>query len=219
MIMKPIVLINFKSYSESTGKNALKLAKICDSVAKKSNANIILAVQNADICEIAKAVKIPVFAQHVDIGIGAFTGSSSILSAKDAGASGTLINHAEKKLPADIVSKTIDECKKMKMISCVCAANEQEMIESMKSSPDYIAYEIPELIGGNVSITSANPASVKDFVKKVGKSSKPLCGAGVKTCNDLKKAVELGTHGVLLASGITKAPDPKKALEELLKMI
>lgn len=217
--MNPIILINFKSYAESTGKNALKLAKICDSVAKKRKANIMVAVQNADINEISKAVKIPVFAQHVDIEFGAHTGSANIKSAREAGALGTLINHAEKKLTVDVVAKTIEECKRMKMISCVCAANEQEMLEALKSSPDYIAYEIPELIGGNVSITSANPDSVKDFVKKVGKTSKPLCGAGVKTCNDLKKAVELGTNGVLLASGITKAEDPKKALEDLLKLI
>jgi triosephosphate isomerase len=70
-----------------------------------------------------------------------------------------------------------------------------------------------------VSITSANPDSVKDFVRKVGSVSKPLCGAGVKTGEDVKKAVELGTCGVLLASGITKAADPRKALGDLLKLI
>lgn len=211
-----MVLVNFKAYAESTGKNALRLAKLCDTVASNGKADIIVAVQNADIHEIAKAVKIPVFAQHVDIGAGAFTGSSSILSAKDAGASGTLINHAEKKISSEMVAKTIAECKKLGLKSCVCAANEQEMVEILKSEPDYIAYEIPELIGGNVSITSANPDSVKDFVKKVGRASQPLCGAGVKSCNDLKKSLELGTKGVLLASGITKAADPKKALEELI---
>jgi len=215
--MKPVVIVNFKSYEESTGKNALKLAKICSEFLEK--ADIMVAVQAADICQIAKSVKIPVLGQHVDTGFGAFTGSINIKSVKEAGASGTLINHAEKKISSEAMGKAIEECKKLGLKTCVCAANEQEMMEALKSSPDYIAYEIPELIGGNVSITSANPDSVKDFVRKVGKVSKPLCGAGVKTGEDVKKAVELGTCGVLLASGITKAADPRKALGDLLKLI
>ncbi len=215
--MKPVVIVNFKSYEESTGKNAMELAKICSGFSKK--ADIMVAVQAADICQIAESVKIPVLAQHVDIGFGAFTGSINIKSVKEAGASGTLINHAEKKISSDAMRKAIEECRKIGLKTVVCAANEQEMVEALKNEPDFIAYEIPELIGGNVSITSANPDSVRDFVRKVGKVSKPLCGAGVKTGEDLKKAVELGTFGVLLASGITKAADPKKALEDLLKLI
>ena len=43
-----------------------------------------------------------------------------------------------------------------------------------------------------------------------------LCGAGVKTGEDLRVALELGASGVLLASGITKADRPGVALENLL---
>jgi triosephosphate isomerase len=42
-----------------------------------------------------------------------------------------------------------------------------------------------------------------------------FCGAGVKDRRDVRKALELGTVGVLLASGVVKAKDPEKALRDL----
>jgi len=46
-----------------------------------------------------------------------------------------------------------------------------------------------------------------------------LCGAGVKTGKDVKRALELGAVGVLLASGVVKSKDPKKALQDLVSLI
>ena len=37
-----------------------------------------------------------------------------------------------------------------------------------------------------------------------------------KFVENVKKAIELGTEGVLLASGVTKASDPKAALMDLI---
>jgi triosephosphate isomerase len=43
-----------------------------------------------------------------------------------------------------------------------------------------------------------------------------LCGAGITTGEDLRAALDLGSEGVLLASGIIKAKDQRQALEELV---
>ena len=61
-----LTIVNFKAYQSSIGLNAIKLAKICEKVAKKQKANIAVAVQPADILAVAASVKIPVLAQHVD---------------------------------------------------------------------------------------------------------------------------------------------------------
>jgi len=53
---------------------------------------------------------------------------------------------------------------------------------------------------------------VKDINPNIG----VLCGAGVKSGEDIKKAIELGTEGVLLASGVTKAVEPKTVLTDLV---
>lgn len=89
-------------------------------------------------------------------------------------------------------------------------------------SPYYIAVEPPELIGGDISVTSANPSIVTntvETVKGVNKEIKVLCGAGVKNGGDVKAAVDLGAEGVLLASGVVKAADPEAVIRDLIKFI
>ena len=42
-----------------------------------------------------------------------------------------------------------------------------------------------------------------------------LCGAGIRTKEDVQKALLLGVKGVMLASSVTEAKDPEKVLREL----
>jgi len=69
-------------------------------------------------------------------------------------------------------------------------------------------------------VTSAKSEVVSGAVDRI-RSANPkvevLCGAGVKTGRDVQRALELGTVGVLVASGIVKAKDPEKALRDLGK--
>ena len=71
--------MNFKTYLESTGNNALKLAMASEIVAEETGVNIIIAPQSPDIYKLSNEVKIPVFAQHVDaVDAGGHTGSNLI---------------------------------------------------------------------------------------------------------------------------------------------
>ena len=68
-------------------------------------------------------------------------------------------------------------------------------------------------------MSKADPGIVKgsvDAVKKIEPAVGVLCGAGITHGEDLKAALELGSEGVLLASGIVKAKDQRKALEDLM---
>ncbi|MDD1738463.1 MAG: triose-phosphate isomerase, partial [Methanothrix sp.] len=53
-------------------------------------------------------------------------------------------------------------------------------------------------------------------VKRIAPDVGVLCGAGITHGEDLKAALDLGSQGVLLASGIIKAKDQRKALEDLV---
>jgi len=218
----PIIIVNFKTYRQATGKNAVKLAKICEKVAKQSKVNIVVAVQAADISKVASSVKIPVFAQHVDnISYGKNTGFTLPEAVKQAGAKGTLLNHAEHKLDYKILAATINSCKKLKLTTVVCAANNKEAAIVAKFSSDFIAVEPPALIGTLVSVSKADPKVVTSSIaaiKKV-KNIPVLCGAGVANGEDVAKALKLGTKGVLIATAVDKAKDPKAALNDLVKLI
>jgi len=56
-------------------------------------------------------------------------------------------------------------------------------------------------------------------VKSVNPHVRILCGAGVKNGEDVAKAIELGSEGVLLASGVTKSDNPAAVLADLVSKL
>lgn len=217
--MRPILLINLKTYEAGTGDNALSISRIAEKCSKRSGAEIIVSPQSSDLLRISGQVGLPVFSQHVDpIVFGSSTGSVLPEAVKAAGASGTLINHSEKKVDNKTIEKTIARCREVGLRTVVCADTPQRVLEIARLKPDYIAIEPPELIGGEVSVSKAKPEIITksvDMSKSV--SDVPvLCGAGVKNGEDVAKAKELGAKGILVASGVVKADNPEEAIEDLL---
>ena len=217
----PVILVNFKAYPEAMGSKAVAFSKIAAEVADRVGASIVVAPAATDVARVAHEVRIPVFAQHVDaVGAGARTGWVPPEAAIAAGAAGTLLNHSERKVPRRDLESLIARCSSLGLEVVVCAGDIAEAEAIAGLSPEFIAIEPPELIGGDVSVTSAKPEVVSGAVERIRKANpqvRVLCGAGVKTSKDVRKALELGTVGVLLASGVVKAKDPAKALRELVR--
>lgn len=217
---RPIIVLNFKTYKESTGENALKLAKKCEQVSEEYGVKIIVAPQHMDLRYVSENVNIPVIAQHIDpIDAGGHTGSVLLECAKEAGAKGSLVNHSEKRMKLADISKVVKKLSENDMISIVCTNNVETSAAAAALSPDFVAVEPPELIGSGIPVSKAKPEVVEntvEAVKTVNPDVRVLCGAGISSGEDVKKAVELGTEGVLLASGVILAKDQKKALEELI---
>ncbi len=219
--MENLIVLNFKTYEQSTGKNALKLAGICDKVASETGAKIIVCPQLADLRSVADAVSIPVYAQCVEnIKPGGNSGHALPEAAKTAGASGSLVNHSEFRLLFADVDALVVRLRELGLTSIVCTNNVGVTKAAAALEPDFVAIEPPELIGSGISVSKAQPGVITDSVnavKKINPKVKVLCGAGITTAEDLKKAIELGSCGVLLASGIVKASDQEKALRDLVE--
>jgi len=217
-VRTPIVLVNFKTYAEGTGKNALKLAQICEKVSLETSVCVGVAPQFVDIAPIASAVKVSVFAQHIDpVSAGSFTGSVLPESVKEAGAVGTLINHSERRLKLADIDAAITRARESNLLSVVCSNNAVVSAAVAALKPDMIAVEPPELIGTGIPVSKAKPEVVSgtvDLVKKVNRDVIVLCGAGITKGEDVSAALQLGTEGVLVASGIVKAKDPYRILLE-----
>ncbi len=215
-----LIVLNFKTYRESTGEQAVRLARICEDISRDYAVQMIVVPQVADISAVASAVKIPVYAQHVDgVGFGGFTGHVTAACIAGAGASGSLINHSERRLKLADIEASISACRQAGLKSIVCTNNVATTRAAAALQPDYVAVEPPELIGSGIPVSKADPDVVTDSVKAV-KAISPqvgvLCGAGITHGEDLSSALALGTEGVLLASGIIKAKDQRKALEDLV---
>ncbi len=215
----PIIIINFKTYEEATGDRALKLARICRSVAMKHGKRIIISPQFTDIYRISKdtSAYTAVFAQHIDDGIGKFTGSVSPLAVKEAGAVGTLLNHSERRLTVEEIGSRIEAAKRHSLMSLCFADSIEESLKIASLGPDMIAYEPPELVGTGISVSTAKPSQITDFVSKVTPKVRRLVGAGISNAGDVRKALELGADGWGVSSAFTKAKDPEKILNELVE--
>ncbi|MCK5452284.1 MAG: triose-phosphate isomerase [Candidatus Aenigmarchaeota archaeon] len=220
--MKPLIVVNLKTYETGTGKKALKLAKLAEDVSISTGSKFIFCVQPADISIISSQVNMPVYAQHIDpVTYGSNTGYILPESVKSAGAKGTLLNHAERKIDHRILKNSISFAKEKGLTVIACADSVKEAREIAHFNPDYIAVEPPELIGGDISVSTSKPEIITGAIKaveKVNPKIKVLVGAGIKTGLDVKKSAELGAAGVLLASGVTKAKNPKKVLENLVSL-
>jgi triosephosphate isomerase len=213
-----MIIVNFKTYSEATGRNAVDLAKKAEKVSKETKVAIIVAPQFADISAVAEAVKIPVFAQHIDpITPGSYTGHVLADSVKEAGAKGTLINHSERQIKLSEIDEIISITREKGLVSVVCANNPNISVAAAALKPDIIAIEPPELIGTGIPVSKAKPEVVTNTIKRVRQINPEvtiLCGAGISHGEDVAVALKLGTRGVLVASGIVKAKDPYKILRE-----
>lgn len=213
----PAIIVNFKTYQSAVGDKALELAKIHEQVAQETGVPFAVCVQACDVYRISHEVSIPVFAQHIDpVGYGSHTGHVLPEAIKEAGAYGTLLNHAEHQIDNEVLEQSIKRAKEVGLYTVVCANTPAVGGTIAGYNPDLIAVEPPELIGGEISISNAQPEIITEAVKLIGEG-KVLVGAGVKNGDDVRKASELGASGVLLASGVTKAADSLEVLRDLAK--
>jgi len=197
----------------------VKLAKLSQKVATETGVLVIVVPQVADIYRVSTEVNIPVYAQHIDgVTFGGYTGHVLVESVAHAGATGTLINHSERRLELAEIDASIQAAQRVGLTTVVCTNNLATTAAAAALTPDFVAIEPPELIGSGIPVSKSNPDIVIGAVK-AAKGVRVLCGAGISKGDDVKAAIELGTEGVLLASGVIKAPNPEAALMGLVEFV
>jgi triosephosphate isomerase len=212
------LLVNLKSYRAATDTSASTIVDALSDASTPDNVRLVTAVNPVDL-RLARSADHDVFAQHVDpASYGSHTGHVIPESASKLGAEGTLVNHSECQRPLEVIEATVDQAQDTGLETIVCAPSPEDIKDVAGFQPDFAAVEPPELIGGDTSVSAAQPAVISDSVAAASHHEVPvLCGAGVKTAEDVSRAVDLGAQGILVASGVVKAPDPTRAVEELAR--
>lgn len=214
--IRPIVIVNFKTYARATGERAVWLARMCEEAGENYDADVRVAVQATDIHLVAGSVGIPVYAQHLDpVSEGRHTGFVTAEALREAGAKGALINHSEHRLSKEdtIVATILSQKAGLETVVFVEDETHLRLLQQ-HIRPDYFCIEPPDLIAGEVSVSVAKPSLVKEAVHA---SLVPvLAGAGVKRYMDLEMALEFGAKGAIVASGIVLADHKEKAFQTLL---
>jgi len=211
-----MILINFKTYLQSTDQLGKALAQKLDDVAANSKVPIVICPQAFDLKDMLSFNHLKVWLQHVDPeSQGQATGFIVPEIAKQIGAAGVVLNHSEHKLEFELLQKTVKRAREANLKILIFAADPAEAKKVSDLQPDFIGYEPPELIGSqDTSVAEAKPEVISKVVEAV--DTPVLVGAGVKNSKDVKVCLERGAAGVALASGIVKAEDPAAVLADLL---
>jgi triosephosphate isomerase len=213
-------VINCKNYEEISGDKIIKFVKTAEKISKKYKIKIAISPPQHLIGLVAKST-IPIFAQHIDDSkIGSTTGFVIPELLKISKVKGSLINHSEHRIPSKEIEKLILKLKELKMTSVLCVKDIAEVKKYVKLNPDYIAIEPPELIGSGKAVSKEKPdliSKAAEAVKNAKNNTKLLCGAGIVSGEDVSKAMELGSKGILVASGIVKSKNWDSIMSEFAK--
>jgi len=215
-------IINCKNYEEISGDKIKKFIQIAEQVSKKYKIKIAISPPQHLIGLVTNS-SIPILAQHVDDSkIGSTTGYIIPELLKKSKVKGSLINHSEHRISSKEIEKLVLKLKELKMISIVCVKDVAEVKKYLKINPDFIAIEPPELIGSGKAISTEKPDLIQKAASIVNDSknkTKLLCGAGIVSGEDVAKSIELGSKGILVASGIIKAKNWNKIISEFAKAL
>jgi triosephosphate isomerase len=212
-------IVNFKNYPEVMGEGSLRLARAAAGLGWELGIDVVVAPPTPMLHTITSTVKIPVFAQRVDLGDqGKSTGATIPESIKAAGCAGSILNHSESRVPLDVLAQLIQRMKSIGLTSCACAETTEEAVEIAALGPEFLAIEPPELIGTGRAVSKARPellGGTATALSEAGYKGSLLCGAGIVSGEDVAAAIKLGTTGILVASSVVKAEDWRAKLREL----
>ncbi|MDH3610320.1 MAG: triose-phosphate isomerase [Nitrosopumilus sp.] len=215
-------IINCKNYEEIAGNKIIKFVKIVEKISKKYKVKIAVAPPQHLVGLVSNS-SIPILAQHVDVSkVGSTTGFIVPELLKKSGISGSLINHSEHRISTKDITHLVAKLRELKMISILCVKDVAEAKKYAKLNPDYIAIEPPELIGSGKAVSKEKPDLIikaVNAVKSAKNKTKLLCGAGIVSGEDVSKASELGSQGILVASGIIKAKSWTNKISEFAKAL
>ena len=216
----PLFVLNLKTYPASLGGGALEIARDLAEAGRSAAVAVAIAPAAPDLAAVARLGLLPVLAQHVDpVEAGPTTGFLPVAALVTEGLRGSLVNHSEHPISRDAISAVTSRLGTAGLSAVVCARDGKVAGALAGLRPPYIAVEPPELIGGNRAVSTAKPEVIVESVGTVraaSASTRLLCGAGIRGRADVRRALELGAEGVLVASAVALAPKPRDAIVELL---
>ncbi len=203
------------------GKRMLKLAKAADKASVEYDVRIILTPQPTDIYLLAQETEhVHIFAQHMDpITIGRGNGFILPEAVKAAGATGVILNHAEKPMTMSDLYKAIRRADEVGLITLVCADSIKEAEAIAHFAPNIIVAEPTELIGTGQTSDEEYVVATTSAIKKINPEIQVLQAAGISNGQDVYKVIKAGADATGTTSGIMLAKDPEAMLNEMMSAL
>ena len=203
------------------GERMLKFAKAADKASVEYDVRIILTPQPTDIYLLAQETEhVHIFAQHMDpITIGRGNGFILPEAVKAAGATGVILNHAEKPMTMSDLYKAIRRADEVGLITLVCADSIKEAEAIAHFAPNIIVAEPTELIGTGQTSDEEYVVATTSAIKKINPEIQVLQAAGISNGQDVYKVIKAGADATGTTSGIMLAKDPEAMLNEMMSAL
>ena len=205
------------------GEEVLALAMHADQVSEKYHVQVIFTPQYVDIPILARQVKnIFIFAKHMDyLPVGRGVGSVLPEAVKAAGASGVLLNHAEKPLSLEEIERTIWRADEVGLGTLGCADGFENAAAVARLSPNILLAERPRLIGiGKRDVDDQQAISkINQIVWDIDPDIRVMHRTGVSNGEGMSQVIAAGAQATGSTSGIIKASDPYQMLEEMIASV
>ena len=219
-LKSPVFELGLKGYL--FGDDALRLALDAERISLKYDVPIIFDPQHVDIPAIAAATTdLFVFAQHMDpVVVGRGAGRILPEALKNAGAHGTLLNHAENQMTISAIANAVKRASDVGLKTMVCADSPEQAAAIAQFNPDIILAEPPDLIGTGKSVSSENSDFITrsiSMVKSVNPDIIVFNSAGIRTPEDVRDVMLAGSDGTGSTSGVIMADDPVGMLEGMVR--
>jgi len=217
-----MILINLKTYSSHIG---LGLYNIFDQINKLIidfpiyKDKLFIAPNSIQINEVAnKYDTINIVAQNIDpIEIGKTTGWLPVELLRIFNIKYSLLNHSEHRIYDSNINEKIKFIQSKGINVIVCCENLYEAKVISNSKPYAIAFEPPELIGSDMSVSTQKGDTLHEFINIVKDNSLPFIGAGITSGNDIKIGKKHGAKGFIIAKAFNDAQNKYEKLSEFLK--
>lgn len=218
----PVFEIGLKGYAY--GAEAVRLARAADRLARQLDVTVIFDPQAVDISAVARETRhLHVFAQHMDpVAVGRGVGGVLAEAIKEAGATGTMLNHSERRMTLADINLAIRRAREVGLATMVCADSPEEAAAIALLGPTIVLAEPPALIATRRSAATEMRGFVERTIELVGQIDPRIiviCGAGIRTAEDVANMIALGVGGTGSSSGILKASDPVAEMESMISAV
>ena len=203
------------------GDAVLEYARAADEAAREFDVDVLFVAPYADIRRVRENTEnLIVLAPYMDA-IHPGRGIADVLpeSIKAAGAQGVVLNHSERPLTLNALSRTIARANELDLLTFVCADTIAEAQALAQLHPDILNPEPTELIGTGVVSDMRYVREVIQAVKAVDANILVEQAAGITTAQQVYDFIMAGSEAAGSASGILKSPDPHALLREMVRHV
>ena len=221
--MKPAeilhLIINFKSHHLVKGSNCLQLAQEIEHISQEHSFPIAICPPIHCLSSVVNEINLPVFSQSVDPLIrGDNVAKIPIETLVDLGATGVLLSD-DIVIPFKDTEFILRTARTLKLLTLFISTNVAISAAVSKLDPHGIVFSPPDYNRNGTTVSTSTSDIIENHIRRIKIENSrifPICGSGVNNSADVKKSVELGSHGIMLDDKFLQSDDKAKILGEYI---